>query len=130
MASGGIISKEMDRIFQGIRKVIDEDGEQDWAHNTALGHSSLERERRREYPVKSYMLIPGVEEASHPREEVALDSVSRDFGEIKAGCQTESNTRDTSKETFLISCLRLRASFHCWESRSNTSRAECLKPNW
>ena len=45
-AEGGIISKEISSIFQGNRKIIDEDEEQDWGQETALGHSRLGRERR------------------------------------------------------------------------------------
>ena len=42
MAEGRIISKEISRIFKGIRKIIDQDEEQD----TALAHFSLNREMR------------------------------------------------------------------------------------
>jgi len=45
MAEGRIISKEMGRIFQEIRKITHEDEKQDWAQDTALGHSNLDMER-------------------------------------------------------------------------------------
>ena len=64
----------MGRIFQGIREVIDEDEEQNWAQDTALGYSSLDRQREWEDPVKIYMLNVGVE-VSGPWEEVALDAI-------------------------------------------------------
>ena len=37
------VSEEIRKVFQGIRKIIDEDEEQDWALDTALGCSSLDR---------------------------------------------------------------------------------------
>ena len=46
-----------------------------------LGHSSLDRERRWKDPVKIYMLSTRVEEVGDPWEEVALDAISRDFGD-------------------------------------------------
>ena len=46
MAEGGVISKEIKRIFQSIREIIDKDQEWDWAQNIPLGHSSLDSERR------------------------------------------------------------------------------------
>ena len=46
MAEGGVISKEIKRIFQSIREIIDKDQESGWAQNTPLGHSSLDSERR------------------------------------------------------------------------------------
>ena len=65
-AEGGIISKEISSIFQGNRKIIDEDEEQDWAQYTAMGHSSLDGEKRCEDPIQSYMLNMGVEEVNDP----------------------------------------------------------------
>ena len=52
-AEGGIISKVIGRIFQGIRKIIDEDEEQDWAKVTALGNSSLHREGDEKIPLRA-----------------------------------------------------------------------------
>ena len=51
------------------------------ASNTALGYSSLDRERRRKGSVESHMLAMGVEEVSYSRVELALDATGRQFGE-------------------------------------------------
>ena len=49
-----------------------------------------------------------------------------------AGYQTISKAHYMSMEMALISCLELRISIHCWESRSSISRVEWpdLNPNW
>ena len=41
MEEGGIISKENGKIFQGIRKIIDEDEEQGCAQDITLGALQL-----------------------------------------------------------------------------------------
>lgn len=46
VAEGGIINKEIGRIFQRIRKISDEDEELDSAEDTTLGHSRLDRKGR------------------------------------------------------------------------------------
>ena len=45
-AEGGILSKERGRIFQGIKKFIDKDDQQDWAQKTALEHSNIDRDQK------------------------------------------------------------------------------------
>ena len=47
--------------------------------NNALGYSSLDRERRRKGSIESHTSATRVEEVSHPRVELALDSI--EFGE-------------------------------------------------
>ena len=44
-AEGGVISKEIKRIFQRVREIIDENKKKHWAQNTALRNSSLDRKR-------------------------------------------------------------------------------------
>ena len=62
---------------------------------------------------------------------MALDTIGESLLS-SAGCQTVSKARDMSRDMALISCLALRTSIHCWESRSSISRFEWpgLKPNW
>ena len=43
MAEGGVISKEIKRIFSRVREIIDEDLKKNRAQNTALRNSSLDR---------------------------------------------------------------------------------------
>ena len=43
MAEGAIISKEIKRIFQRVREIIDENQKKHRAHNIALRNSSLDR---------------------------------------------------------------------------------------
>ena len=57
-----------------------------------------------------------VEDVSKPFVELSLES--------RAGCPTVSKAQDMSRETALISCLTLRASIHCWVSRSSMSKVE------
>ena len=45
VAEGGINIKEIGRVFRGIRKIIDEDEEQDWAQD-CVGALQLDMERR------------------------------------------------------------------------------------
>ena len=45
MAEGGVISKEMKRIFQRVREFIDENQKKYRAQNIALRNSSLDRKR-------------------------------------------------------------------------------------
>ena len=42
---GGVISKKMKRIFQGICEIIDENQKKHWAQNNAWRNSSLDRKR-------------------------------------------------------------------------------------
>ena len=44
-AEGGVISKEIKRIFQRVREIIDENLKKNCAQNTALRNSSLDRKR-------------------------------------------------------------------------------------
>ena len=44
-ADGGVISKEMKRIFQRVGDIIDENDKKYWALNAALRNSSLDRKR-------------------------------------------------------------------------------------
>ena len=44
-AEGGVISKEIKRIFQRIRETIDENHKKHRAQNTDLRNSSLNRKR-------------------------------------------------------------------------------------
>ena len=113
MAKGEIISEETGKIFQGIRNIIDEDEDQIWAQDTVLGHSNLHRKRRLEDLIKSYMLTTGVVEVSKPREKVALDTISREFGD-QGGVPDCVNAQNLFREMAMISCLRLRACVHCW----------------
>ena len=48
-------------IFHRVREIIDADQEENWAQNTALGSSSLDRERR-EDSIESQTLASRVEE--------------------------------------------------------------------
>ena len=86
------------------------------------GKSSLDKERRRKSSGESPMLASRVE--------LALDSIGKQFGE-HVGCQTISKARDMPRETAFI-CLILKASNHCWESKSSTCKLEWpgLNPNW
>jgi len=129
MAEGGIISKSIKGIFQRVRETIDEVLGYDWAQNTALGHSSLNGEKRWKDSVESHMLVRRVEEVSNPRVELALHAMSL---EINVGRWTLLTAQDMSKESALISCLTLRASIHCWESWSSMSKVEWpgLNLNW
>ena len=45
-ADGGVISKSTKRISQRVGEIIDEDQQEDWAQNIALGDFRLDRERR------------------------------------------------------------------------------------
>ena len=45
MAQGGVISKEIKRIFQRIRETIDENQKKNRAQNTALRSTNLDRKR-------------------------------------------------------------------------------------
>ena len=49
-----------------------------------------------------------------------LDTIGREFGEQGR----VSNAHDMSSDMALISCLVLRTSIHCWESRNSISREE------
>ena len=42
---GGVISKEIKRIFQRVGEIIDENKKKHWAQNTTLRISSLDRKR-------------------------------------------------------------------------------------
>ena len=44
-AEGGVISKEIKRIFQRVREIIDENQKKNMAQNAALRNSSLNRKR-------------------------------------------------------------------------------------
>ena len=44
-AKGGVISKEIKRIFQKLREIIDENQKKNRAQNTALRNSRLDRKR-------------------------------------------------------------------------------------
>ena len=44
-AEGGVISKEIKRIFQRVREIIDENRKKNRAQNAALWNSSLDRKR-------------------------------------------------------------------------------------
>jgi len=44
-ADGGVISKEIKRIFQRVGEIIDENQKKHWAQKTALKNSSLDRKR-------------------------------------------------------------------------------------
>ena len=44
-AEGGVISKEIKRIFQRVREIIDENQKKNRAQNTTLRNSSLDRKR-------------------------------------------------------------------------------------
>ena len=50
-----------------------------------------------------------------------MDTIEREFGE-QGRDQTIQKARDLSEEIALISCLALRTSIHCWESRSSKYR--------
>ena len=89
------------------------------ASNTALWYSSLDREKRQMDSIESHTLAMRGEQVSHPRVELVLDAIGRPFG-----CQTVAKAQDMSKKMALILCLTLRASIHCWESRSSMSKAE------
>ena len=45
MAEGGVISKEMKRIFQRVREIIDENQKRNRAQNTGLRNLSLDRKK-------------------------------------------------------------------------------------
>ena len=45
MAEGGVISKEIKRIFQIVREIVNENQKKNRAQNTALRNSSLDRKR-------------------------------------------------------------------------------------
>ena len=45
-AEGGVISKEIKRIFQRVGEIIDENQKKHRAKNTALRNSSLDGKRR------------------------------------------------------------------------------------
>ena len=45
MAEGGVISKEIKRMFQRVREIIDENQKMKRAQNTALMNSRLDRKR-------------------------------------------------------------------------------------
>ena len=47
-AEDGVISKEIQRIFQRVREINDENQKKNRAQNTALRISSQDRRRRRE----------------------------------------------------------------------------------
>ena len=64
-------------MFQRVREIVDENQENDWAQNNALGYSSLDRERRWKNSVESHMLPTRVEEVSKPCVELALDAIGR-----------------------------------------------------
>ena len=49
---------------------------------------------------------------------MALDTMGESLVS-RAGCQTTSKACDMSRDMALISCLALRISIHCWESRSS-----------
>ena len=44
-AQGGVISKEIKRIFQRVGEIIDENEKKNRAQDTALRNSSLDRKR-------------------------------------------------------------------------------------
>ena len=44
-AEGGVISKEIKRIFQRVGEIIDENQKKNRAHNAASRNSSLDRKR-------------------------------------------------------------------------------------
>ena len=44
-AEGGVISKEIKRIFHRVEEIIDENQKKNRAQNTALRNSSLDRKR-------------------------------------------------------------------------------------
>ena len=44
-AEGGVISKEIKRIFQRAGEIIDENDKKHWAQNAALRSSSLDSKR-------------------------------------------------------------------------------------
>ena len=44
-AEGGVISKEIKRIFQTVREIIDENQKKNRAQNAPLRNSSLDRKR-------------------------------------------------------------------------------------
>ena len=44
-AEGGVISKEIKRIFQRVEEIIDENQKNNRAHNAALRNSSLDSKR-------------------------------------------------------------------------------------
>ena len=44
-AEGGVIRKEIKRIFQRVGEIIDENQKKNRAQNTALRNSSLDRKR-------------------------------------------------------------------------------------
>ncbi len=46
VTESGVSSKEMERIFQRVREIIDEDQKKHRAQKTALGNSSLNRKGR------------------------------------------------------------------------------------
>ena len=45
MTEGGVISKEIERIFRRVRKIIYENQKKNRAWNAALRNSSLDRKR-------------------------------------------------------------------------------------
>ena len=45
-AEGGVISKEIKRIFQRVREIIDENQKKNRAQNDTLRNHSLDRKRR------------------------------------------------------------------------------------
>ena len=63
-AQGGVISKEIKRIFQIFGEITDEDQEKDWTQNTALGHSNLDRARRGKDYIECHTLATRVDEVS------------------------------------------------------------------
>ena len=44
-AEGGVISKEIKRVFQRVGEIIDENQKKNRAQNTALRNSSLDRKK-------------------------------------------------------------------------------------
>ena len=111
-AEGGVISKEIKRIFQRVGDIIDENQKKNRDQNDALRNSSLDRKR-------------GMREL-HFGTHVGCDR----RGSLRAmsgdglGCQTVSKAHDMSRDMALISCPTLSTSVHCWESRSSISRVE------
>ena len=45
MAEGGVVSKEINRIFQRVREIVDENQKKNRAQNATLRNSSLDRKR-------------------------------------------------------------------------------------
>ena len=65
-AEGGVISKEIKRIFRRVGEIIDENQKKNRAQNAALRNFSLDRKRGRENFIEGHTLAVTGEEVCEP----------------------------------------------------------------